>query len=151
MKRTAMAGLLLTASAIAAGCSPDTSALTPEWTKRFEAEGIVRRADNVVVRHTRQAGPYDTGYKDRLASVLVTKGTVLVHQSERVLLEITPRTRRRIEVRRDGPRLRIRAVGERVTEIFSFEPKSDAAGWAEDVRAVADLTPAARKDARKSG
>jgi hypothetical protein len=142
--RSAGAALVAAAATLAGGCSPDTSTLTPAWTQRFETEGIVRRADNVIVRHTRQAGPYDKGYKDRLASVLVTQGTVLIHQRERVLLELTPRTRRRIEVRRDGPRLRIRAIGERVTEVFSFEPKEDLAGWARDVRAVADLS---QKDA----
>ncbi|HSQ60827.1 MAG TPA: hypothetical protein VLT84_10405 [Acidobacteriota bacterium] len=131
--------------ALAPGCTPDTSTLTPEWTKRFETEGIVRRADNVVVRHTRLAGPYDKGYKDRLASVLVTRGTVLIHQGDRVLLEITPRTRRRVEVRRDGSRVRIRAIGERVTEVFSFEPREDRDGWLDDVRAVADLSREAAK------
>lgn len=131
--------------ALVSGCTPDTSTLTPEWTTRFETEGIVRRADNVLVRHTRQAGPYDKGYKDRLASVIVTQGTVLIHQGDRVLLEITPRTRRRIEVRRDGSRVRIRAVGERVTEIFSFEPREDRDGWLVDLRAVAAMSRPATK------
>lgn len=131
--------------ALLPGCTPDTSTLTPEWAARFETEGIVRRADNVVVRHTRLAGPYDKGYKDRLASVIVTRGTVLIHQDDRVLLEVTPRTRRRIEVRRDGSRVRIRALGERVTEVFSFEPREDCDGWLDDLRAVAELSRAATK------
>jgi len=146
MSRGTVAGTML-AAALAiggGGCAPDTSALTAEWQQRFETEGIVRRADNVIVRHTRQEGPYDTGYKDRLASVIVTKGTVLIHQGKRVLLEVTPRTRRRIDVRREKTRIRVRAVGERLTEVFSFEPRGDAAGWATDVRAVVAL-------ARKSG
>ena len=149
----ALAGIRAAAASLAAalclaflpGCTPDTSTLTPEWTARFETEGVLRRADNVVVRHTRQAGPYDKGYKDRLASVLVTKGTILIHQGDRVLLEITPRTRRRVEVRRDGSRVRIRAVGERVTEVFSFEPREDRDGWVADLRAVAGLSRAATK------
>ncbi len=140
-RRTAAGAILAIALSIAAfGCTPDTSGLTPAWQQRFETEGIVRRADNVIVRHTRQEGPYDTGYKDRLASVLVTKGTVLIHQGERVLLEITPRTRRRIQIQREKSRIRIRAVGKRVTEIFSFEPREDAPGWATDLRAVAALS-----------
>lgn len=144
--RTAVASLAAAVClAFPPGCTPDTSTLTPEWTTRFETEGIVRRADNVIVRHTRQAGPYDKGYKDRLASVIVTKGTVLIHQGDRVLLEITPRTRRRIDVRRDGSRVRIRAVGERVTEVFSFEPREDRDGWLEDLRAVAEMSRAAAK------
>lgn len=134
--------------ALLPGCTPDTSTLTPEWAARFETEGIVRRADNVFVRHTRLAGPYDKGYKDRLASVIVTRGTVLIHQGDRVLLEITPRTRRRIEVRRDGSRVRIRALGARVTEVFSFEPREDRDGWLADLRAVAELSrPATKRSA----
>jgi hypothetical protein len=141
--RRRLAVVLLTAMAaatVAPGCSPDTRRLTPEWQQRADTEGVVRRADNVIVRHTRREGPYDTGYKDRLASVLVTKGTVLIHQGERVLLELTPRTRRLIEVRRDKSRIRIRTMGKRLTEVFSFEPREDAAGWATDVRAVAAMS-----------
>lgn len=33
----------------------------------------------------------------------------------------------------------MRAVGQRVTEIFSFEPKENAVGWAEDLRKVVRL------------
>lgn len=128
-----------------AGCAADTSPLTEEWTRRFEAEGILRRADNVVVRHTRTTGRYETGYKDRLASVVVTKETVLIHQRERVLLELTRRTRRNLEVRREGDRIRIRAVGTTRIEVFSFRPPEDAPGWVKDVRAVAALS--GKKDA----
>ena len=131
--------LALFALVVFSGCARDTSTLTPAWQQRFATEGIVRRADNVVVRHTREAGRYENSYKDRLASVVVTRGTILIHQGERVLLEVTPRTRREISITRQGGRIRIRAIGERVTEIFSFEPKEDAAGWAEDLRAVAKL------------
>ena len=135
----AMGGqLALFALAFLLGCSPDTSTLSAAWQQRFATEGIVRRADNVVVRHTREAG-WQSTYKDRLSSVVVTKGTILIHQGERVLLEITPRTRRDITITRQGGRIRIRAVGERVAEVFSFEPKEDGAGWAEDLRAVAKL------------
>lgn len=129
----------IVALAAVAGCSRDTSVLTPDWRQRFETEGIVRRADNVIVRHTREAGRWDNSYKDRLASVVVTRGTILFHQGERVLLEVTPRTRREITVTRQGGRVRVRAVGERVTEIFSFEPREDAVGWAEDLRKVVRL------------
>lgn len=137
--------LAVTLLAAPIGCARDTSVLTPEWTQRFETEGIVRRADNVIVRHTRLAGPYDQGHKDRLASIIVTKGTVLIHQNDRVLLELTPRTRRMVEVRRQAGRVRIRVVGERVSEVFSFEPKEDAAGWAEDFRTVAKLSESASR------
>ena len=120
----------------AAGCARDTSKLTPEWTKRFDTEGIVRRADNVVVRHTREDGRYENTYKDRLASIIVTHGTVLIHQNDRVLLELTSRTRRAIKISRSAGRIRIRAEGQRIVEVFSFEPPDSAAGWAEDIRKV---------------
>lgn len=139
MRWAAAWALGLAALAAPVGCARDTSALTPEWRGRFETEGIVRRADNVVVRHTRLAGPYDKGYKDRLASIIVTRGTILIHQNERVLLEVTPRTRRLIEIKRQGSRVRIRAVGQRVAETLSFEPKEDAAGWAAEMRKVVKL------------
>ena len=135
----ALALAAVAAAGALGGCARDTSALTPEWRQRFETEGIVRRADNVVVRHTRLAGPYDKGYKDRLASIIVTRGTILVHQNERVLLEVTSRTRRLVEVRRQGSRVRIRVVGQRVAETLSFEPNEDAAGWAGEMRKVAKL------------
>jgi hypothetical protein len=137
---TTMGGqLALFALVVFAGCARDTSTLTPAWQQRFQTEGIVRRADNVIVRHTREGDRWDNSYKDRLASVILTHGTILIHQGERVLLEVTPRTRREISVTRQGGRIRIRAVGERVTEIFSFEAKQDAAGWAEDLRTVVKL------------
>jgi hypothetical protein len=132
-----LAAALLTI-AIAA-CARDTSVLTPAWQQRFEAEGIVRRADNVIVRHTREAGRWDNSYRDRLASIVVTRGAILIHQGERVLLEVTSRARREITVTRQGGRIRIRAAGQRVTEVFSFEPREDAAGWAADLREVVKL------------
>jgi hypothetical protein len=130
----------LACALLAPACATDTSTLTPESRQRFETEGIVRRADNVVVRHTQTTGRHETGYKDRLASVVVTKETVLIHQGEKVLLELTPRTRRNLEVRRQGDRLRIRAVGTTRIEVFSFQPPEDAPGWATDVRAVVALS-----------
>ena len=138
MPRAFAFAALLSAVAVA-GCSRDTSTLTPEWRQRFETEGIARRADNVIVRHTREAGRWDHSYKDRLASVLVTRETILIHQGDRVLLEVDSKTRRDITVTRQGGRIRIRAVGQRLTEIFSFEPREDAAGWAGDLRKVARL------------
>ena len=128
--------LALFALVVFAGCARDTSTLTPAWQQRFATEGIVRRADNVVVRHTRDDGRWRSSYKDRRASVVVTHGTILIHQGERVLLEVTPRTRRDIEVRRDGTRVRIRAVGARVTEVFSFEPPGDVKEWVTDLKSV---------------
>lgn len=127
---------LLAALASPAGCARDTSKLTPAWEQRFASEGIVRRADNVIVRHTREAGRYDNRYWDRRASVIVTRETILIHQGERALLEVTPRTRRDISISRQGGRVRVRAEGSRVAEIFSWEPPDSAAGWAEDLRRV---------------
>lgn len=139
MRRLAIVALLA-GSLLAPACATDTSALSEAWRQRLEAEEVLRRADNVVVRHTQTKGRYETGYKDRLASVIVTRGTVLIHQRDRVLLELTPRTRRNLEVRREGDRIRIRAVGKTQIEVFSFRPPEDAAGWVADVRAVAALS-----------
>jgi len=136
------AALAITAAVLlaAGGCRPDSSRLTTEWERRFATEGVLRRAPNVVVRHTREVGPYGNQYRDRLASVVVTKGTVLIHQNDRPLLELTSRTRRHVRVVRDADRLRISVDGKRVTEVFSFRPPEDAPGWADDVRAVSRLS-----------
>jgi hypothetical protein len=152
MKRTlpAYAGCAVVFAAVLglAGCRPDSSRLTTEWERRFATEGRLRHAPNVIVRHTREVGPYGNEYRDRVASVVITKGTVLIHQNDRALLELTARTRRHVRVVRDRDRIRISVDGKRVTEVFSFRPPEDAAGWVEDVRAVSRLAGrAARSEA----
>jgi hypothetical protein len=125
-----------------AGCSEKTGALTAAQQQRLQSEGLVRRADDLMFRYTHDAGRRDAGWEDRKASILVTKQSLIIHKNEKLGLEITPRTRRFVQVRRDGDRVRISAGGGKSAESWSFVPPSDAAGWAEDIRAVLKAVPA---------
>lgn len=120
-------------------CSGDTSRLTPEQVARFDAEGRVRAADNVWFRYTHDAGTRSAGWEDRLGSIVVTRQTVLIHKNQKVGIEITPASRRAYEVERDGDRIRIGAGSGKSREVWSFVPADDAAGWAQDIRAVIRL------------
>jgi hypothetical protein len=119
-----------------AGCAEKTGALTPEEEQQFASEGILRRGDDLVFRYTRGSGTRDAFWEDRKASIVVTKLRVYIHKNQKVGLEITPRTRRFVQVRREGNRVRINAGGGRSTESWSFIPPSDPEGWAGDIRAV---------------
>jgi hypothetical protein len=118
-------------------CESTTSRLTPADEQRFAAEGIVRRADDIRFRYTHDVGRRDTRWEDRRASIIVTPQSVLIHKNEKIGLEITPRTRRFVEVTRDREHVRIRVGSGQSREVWSFQPSSDAAGWAENIRAVA--------------
>jgi hypothetical protein len=120
-----------------AGCSQKTGALTPSEQQRIDAEGVVRRADDLMFRYTHDAGRRGAGWEDRKASIIVTRQSVIIHKNEKLGLELTPRTRRYVQVRRDGNRIRISAGGGASAESWSFVPPDDPAGWAEDIRAVA--------------
>jgi len=128
--------------AVTAGCSEKTGALTPSQQQRLESEGIVRRADDLMFRYTHDAGRRDAGWEDRKASIIVTKQSVIIHKNEKLGLEITPRTRRFVQLRRDGNRVRISAGGGQSAESWSFTPPDDAAGWAGDIRVVIALSQA---------
>lgn len=121
---------------VVAGCSSDTSRLDPERARRFQAEGIVRHAENLVFRYTEGAGTSESSWEDRLGSIVVTRQTVLIHKNEKIGLEITPRTRRVTGVERRGQRIRIRVGRGQSAEIWSFVAPDDAEGWAHDLRAV---------------
>lgn len=125
--------LLLAATA---GCSEKTGELTPSQQQRLQSEGIVRRADDLMFRFTHDAGRRDAGWEYRKASIIVTKQSVIIHKNQKLGLEITPRTRRFVQVRRDGDRVRISAGGGQSAESWSFTPPDDLAGWARDIRAV---------------
>ena len=125
-----------------AGCSEKTGALTAAQEQRLQSEGLVRRADDLMFRYTHDAGRRDAGWEDRKASILVTRQSVIIHKNEKLGLEITARTRRYVQVRRDGNRVRISAGGGRSAESWSFVPPDDAAGWADDIRAVLKAVPA---------
>ena len=133
-----MAALLLFLSGVS--CAQDTSKLTPDQEARFQEEGIVRRADNVVFHYTHDYSSRSYGIRenreDRRASIIVTKRTVLIHKNQKVGIEITPRSRRYSVSRREN-RVLIRAGTGRTGEVWSFEPQDgDAEGWARDIRAV---------------
>jgi hypothetical protein len=121
---------------VATACESTTSKLSAGDEQRFAAEGIVRRADDATFRFTRDYGGRNSSWENRRASIIVTKQSLLIHKNEKVGLEITPRSRRYIEVGRDGSRVRIRAGSGRSEEVWSFEPPSDADGWTRDIRAV---------------
>jgi hypothetical protein len=121
----------------AAGCNSTTSKLSAAAEQRFAAEGIVRRAEDLDFRYTRNAGGRDSRWENRRASIVVTRQSVLIHKNEKIGLEITPATRRYVDVARDGNRVRIRAGTGRSQEVWSFEPESDAVAWTDAIRAVA--------------
>lgn len=119
-----------------AGCSTDTSRLDPELLRRFQAEGVVRREDNLVFRYTEGAGTRASSWEDRRGSIVVTRQTIYIHKNEKVGLQITSRSRTIVAVERRGQRLRIRTGEGRAAEIWSFVPSDDPEGWARDLRAV---------------
>ena len=120
----------------ATGCSSTTAKLSAAQEQRFAAEGLSHRASDLDFRYTRDAGGRDARWENRRASIVVTGKSVLIHKNEKVGLEITPTTRRYVDVARDGSRVRIRAGSGRSQEVWSFEPESDAAGWTDAIRAV---------------
>jgi hypothetical protein len=139
MPRTRAGSALIFALATAGlftACQEKTGALTAEQRARLESEGIVRRADDLTFRYTHDAGRRDAGWEDRRASIIVTKQSVIIHKNAKLGIELTPRTRRFVKVRRDGSRVRISAGGGASAESWSFVPPEDPAGWANDIRAV---------------
>lgn len=119
-----------------AACNRTTSKLSSEQEQRFAAEGNVRRADDADFRFTRDVGRRSTSWEKRRASIVVTSKSLLIHKNEKVGLEVTPSTRRYVDVARDGNRVRIRAGSGQSEEVWSFEPESDAQGWTDAIRSV---------------
>ncbi len=128
--------LLVVLSLATVACDRTTSRLSPEQERRFQAEGIRRKADDIVFRFTRDPGGRSERWEDRRASIIVTDSSLLIHKNEKVGVEITPRTRRDVAVQRSGGRIRIRSGSGRSEEVWSFEPESDAEGWTRDIRAT---------------
>jgi hypothetical protein len=110
--------------------------------QRFQAEGIRRKADDIVFRFTRDPGGRSERREDRRASIVVTDSSLLIHKNDKVGLELTPRTRRDVSVERSGGRIRIRSGRGRSEEVWSFQPESDAEGWVKDIRAILKRTKA---------
>lgn len=127
--------VLLALAAVTAGCAHDSSKLTPELEQRLAAEQVVLRADNVTFRWTHNTANTDGAWRDRVESIIVTKQTVLIHDNDYLDLEITPRTRRDVDVHRDGGRVRINAGRGRSAVVWSFEPDRPEE-WTEAIRAV---------------
>lgn len=98
---------------------------------------MLRRADNIVFHYTRAYGFRREGTREnRLASIVVTPRSVLIHKNAKVGLEITTASRRLYDVHRRGTRVLVHAGSGRSTEIWSFEPPTDAEGWTRDIRSV---------------
>jgi hypothetical protein len=124
------------AAVVLSACSRTTARLSPEQEKLFAAEGVVRKADDVVFRYTSDPGRRSERWENRRASIVVTHSSLLIHKNEKVGLWVTPRTQKAVAVERTGDRIRIRSGSGRSEEIWSFEPESDAPGWTADIRAV---------------
>jgi hypothetical protein len=117
-------------------CDRSTSRLTAEQQQRFASEGILRRADDVDFRFTRDPGGRSERWENRRASIVVTSSSLLIHKNEKIGVEITPRTQRAVNVQRAGERVRIRSGSGRSEEVWSFVPPEDAEGWTRDIRAL---------------
>jgi len=128
--------VLLALALAAGGCNVDTSRLPPIQRQALGSEGILHEGANLVFRHTQRTEYSRARWRDVVASIVVTKQTVLIHRSGRELLRITPRTRRFCQLIRIGPRLRIQVAGANASEIWSFIPPDDPAAWTRDVRSV---------------
>lgn len=143
-----IAVLVLASLSLLAGCARETGRLTPEQTRRLEAEGILHRADNLKFRRSHDVGRYDAGWREGVASIVVTRQSVLIHRNDQVFLEINPRSRRFLDVRREGGRVRIRSGSGGASEVWSFEPPDSADTWAKEIRAVISATRARSERAR---
>jgi hypothetical protein len=120
-----------------AGCAEHTSRLDADQEQRLAAQGITRRANDLVFRHTRGAG---ARWDDRRASIVVTKSTILVHRNGAVEFLLESRSRRACEVHRDHERVRIRAGSGQSAESWSFAPPDDPEGWTEAIRGAIRAT-----------
>jgi len=117
----------------AVSCAEETGRLTADQEQRLAAEGIVRRANNLMFRHTRGAG---ARWDDRRASIVVTRGTILIHRNGEIEFLLKPGSRRFCEVHRDHDHIRINAGRGQSAEVWSFEPPDDAAAWTTDIRST---------------
>jgi hypothetical protein len=131
-------GLIALALVVAglAGCSRSTARLAPEVEERLNAEGIVRRADDILVRRTHGLGTRRSGWEEMTASILVTHRRVFIHDGTRTLADLEGGLGDRCRVNRDHDRVTLRLRGDRAATSWSFHPPEDAPGWTDDVRAV---------------
>jgi hypothetical protein len=120
------------------GCAAESTGTLPaDMQTRVTREGVVRSAADVTFRYTEAPGRRSARWEDRLASIVVTPSTILIHKNAKIGLELTPSRRRDIVIERDGRRVRLRAGQGESEVLWSFEPPDgDAAGWTRDLRAV---------------
>jgi hypothetical protein len=131
------------------GCHRTTGTLGEDQQRRFESEHIVRRATDLLFRHTHDTGTRDAGWEEDYASIIVTEQSVVIHQGDRFRVEIAPRSTGVYEVARDHDRLSLHAGSGKSASSWSFRPPDDAAGWAEDIRKVIRGTAGAQRRARE--
>lgn len=137
---------ILPALVLVLACTPDTARLEADQEARLVAQGIVLRADNLVFRHSQDVGRRDARHRDRRASIVVTRQSVLIHERGYVDFLIEPTSRRWVEVHRDSDRVRINAGTGGNTEVWSFVPPDDAGPW---VRAIRDVIRASASAANR--
>jgi len=114
-----------------------TSRLPADLASRFEAESVVRRADDQVFRYTYYSrSTRGNRWEDRDASILVTRSSIFIHKNGKVGLELTPATRKSTEVRREGDRVIIAAGSGQSRVSWSFRPPDDVEAWADAMRTV---------------
>src|SRR5512141_3269180 len=77
VRRLRTAALITSLLLLPACGERSTAQLEPETGKRLAAEGILRRADDLIFRYTFGAGRRNAGWEDRRASILVTRSSVL--------------------------------------------------------------------------
>jgi hypothetical protein len=118
-------------------CRRTTATLTPELASRFEAESVVRRADDEVFRYAYYSrNTRGTRWEDRDASIIVTKHSVFIHKNEKVGLDLRSASRKVHAVHREGDRVIIGSGSGQSHVSWSFRPPDDPEGWAADIRAA---------------
>ena len=122
---------------LAQGCAQETGRLDADQEARLAAQGIARRGNNLVFRHTHGAG---ARWEMRRASIVVTRGTILIHRNGEVQFLFEPTSRRFCEVHRDHERVRISSGSGMSAEAWSFEPPDDPDGWTADIRSAIRAT-----------
>jgi len=144
-RRTRAAWLLLLVPLALSSCGGTTARLSPEQQARLEAEGIVRRADDVWFRYTHGMGTPRSGWEEHLASIVVTRQGILIHRNDRILVEVTRRSTGSYAIRREGDRVSLRAGSDRSARSWAFHAPTDAEGWAADIRVVLGQTAGAKR------
>jgi hypothetical protein len=129
--------LIATLAAVAAlGCNWTTGTLNEEHQKRFESEGILRKAIDVPFRRTRVGDGTRTRWKEADASIVVTRESVVIHSGDRFLFEVTPRSTGDYRVARERDRITLQGGRGESRVSWSFRPPEDVEGWTADIRAV---------------